>query len=403
VAEKMIISDKPEGGKSSPFFSAQFIIILFISFFIYCSSQMLTLTLPKYASNMGAVPEAVGFLTGIYAMCALLMRPISGQIVDTENKKKTLCIVLCTTLAAILGFVLSKNYWLLIVFRCLNGLAWGVGSTLCMTIATGCFTEKNMAAGVGIYGLGQTLAQTIAPIFALPIADTFGYNVLYLGNIALILISLVLTCFIKVKDSPSDSEPQKRRYSFSLNNMIHVPAILPASLTFCNTMAKAAIFTFLVIFGESLHVGNIGLFFTIQAATIFVCRPFLSKMADKFGLLKLLIPCEILVVSGLAVIASAHTLPVFLVAAVMMGISVAGEQPILMAECVKSAGPSKRGKASNTSYVGTDIGQFIGSNLSGVLVAWFGYRRMYLTIALPIIICTAAFFILFRRRASIVS
>jgi MFS family permease len=377
-----------------PIRNLQFILIFIISFFISCSSQMLSLTLPKFAHDLGATSQAVGLLAGIFAMCALCMRPFSGQIVDNENKKVILRIVLTLILAAVFGLTRSNQYWLLVMFRGLNGFAWGVGSTLCMTIAIDCLSKKNITAGIGIYGLGQTIAQAIAPTFALPVAYRFGYNTLYYGNVAIILICLALTFFIKTKDNPE----KVRKYSISLKNMVHIPALLPASLTLCTTIGKSSILAFLVIFGGTLNIANIGLYFSVQAATIIICRPFLSKLADKYGIFKILIPCEILAVCGLLLIASAQILPVFLVAAVLMGISASGEQPILMAECAKSADSSKRGRASNTSYLGLDIGQFAGSNLAGLLVAWFGYRHMYVISTLPIIICTIVFVILYTKR-----
>jgi MFS family permease len=355
---------------------------------------MLALTLPKYANEMGATSRAVGLLAGIYAMCALCMRPFSGQIVDNEDKKLMLRIVLLVILISVFGLTLSENYWLLVIFRGLNGLAWGVGSTLCMTIATDSFSDKNMAGGIGIYGLGQTAAQTLAPMFALPLANRLGYNNLYYINVALIIICLLLTFFI----TSGKNEKKQRKYSISLKNMIHFPAILPASLTMCSSMARSAIVAFLVIFSGTMNIANIGFYFTIQAVSVFVGRSFLSRLADKYGLLKILIPCEILAVIGLVIISQAASLPPLLIAAVFMGISLGGEHPMLMAECVKSADSSKRGRASNTSYVGTDIGQFFGSNIAGFMVAYLGYRNMYLVNVLPIIVCTVIFVVLFIRR-----
>jgi MFS family permease len=322
------------------------------------------------------------------------MRPVSGQIVDNENRKVMLRVVLLVILVSVFALTLSKNYRLLVVFRGLNGLAWGVGSTLCMTIATDCFSDKNMAGGIGLYGLGQTIAQTVAPTFALPLANRFGYNNLYRINVALILICLLLTFLMKA----ADTAPKERKYSINLKNMIHTPALLPASLTLCSAGMKSSITAFLVIFAGTMNIKSIGLYFTVQAITIFTFRPILSKLADKLGLLKILIPCEALAVTGLVLISFAGSLLSFLTAAVCMGISAAGEQPVLMAECVKSAEPSKRGRASNTSYMGTDIGHFIGSNLAGLCVAFMGYRRMYLAITLPLIICTAVFVVLYKRR-----
>jgi ABC-type transport system substrate-binding protein/nitrate/nitrite transporter NarK len=331
--------------QKSPLKNNAFILIFIIAFLNYNSSQMLSLTLPKFANEMGASAQAVGLLAGIFAMCALIMRPISGQIVDNENRLVLLRIVLSVMLVSVFGLTLSNQYWMLLVFRGLNGLGWGVGSTLCMTIATDCFSTKTMATGIGIYGLGQTMAQTLAPMFALPISLKYGYNTLYYINVALLIICLILTLFMKLDSTP----PKMKSYSINIKNMIYFPAISPAILTMCNAIAKSSVTAFLVIFAGTMDVKNIGLYFTIQAATIFVFRPLVSNMADRLGTLKVLIPCEIINVIALIIISISRSLPMFLFAAVLMGISIAGEQPILMAECVKTADRSKRGSASNTS------------------------------------------------------
>ena len=59
-----------------------------------------------------------------------MMRPLSGQIVDNENRLKLLRLVLTFVLVSVIGIMLSKSYWLLVFFRALHGFAWGIGSTL---------------------------------------------------------------------------------------------------------------------------------------------------------------------------------------------------------------------------------------------------------------------------------
>jgi MFS family permease len=366
-----------EGKSQSPFRNRQFLFIFVIAFLVYMSSTMLTLTLPKYANDLGATAQAVGLLAGMFQIAALSMRPISGQIVDNENRLITLRLVLLVILISVFGLALSSKYWMLIVFRALHGLAWGVGSTLFMTIASGCFPSKRMTAGIGVYGLGQVFAQTIAPTFAVPVALRFGYGTLYVGNIVLISICLVIALFMKIRSS----KPRLRSYSYNLKKMIYLPATLPATMTMVNSIAKSSIRAFLVIFAATMDIVNIGIFFTVQAVTISVTRPILSKLADRFGLTRILIPCEIFTVAGLVIVSFAHGLAGF-----------------LMSECVRSASPDKRVNASNTSYVGTDIGGFVGSNLAGIAVAYLGYRYMYRVFALPVIVLTVIYTILQARR-----
>ncbi len=378
----------------SIFRNRQFLLIFVIAFFVYMSSTMLNLTLPKYANDLGATAQAVGLLAGMFQIAALSMRPISGQIVDNENRLTMLRIVLFVVLLSAIGFAASGNYWLLVTFRVVHGLAWGVGSTLFLTIASSCVPSEKMTAGIGIYGLGQVFAQTIAPVFALPIAIKFGYNTLYIGNVLLISLCIVLTLFMTM----DHTKKEKRTYSYNLKNMIHLPAMLPATMTAVNAIAKSSVRAFLVIFAASMNIVDIGIFFTIQAITISVTRPILSKLADRYGLQNVLIPCQVFMVGGLIIVSYSSSLAMFLVAAVVLGIGTSGEQPILMSECVSSASIEERGKASNTSYVGVDVGGFIGSNLAGIAVAYVGYRYMYRFFAIPVVVFTIVYIIIHYRR-----
>lgn len=372
----------------------KFISIFVIAFLVYFSNSMLGITLPKYAHDLGATSQVIGTLSGIFAMCALIMRPVSGQIVDNESKKLLLRIVIGIIFLAVTGLTFSHQVWMLILFRGLNGFGWGIGSTLCMTIASSCFDKKNLGTGIGIYGLGQTIAQALAPMIALEVVQYYSYNFLYQFNVIICVLAFVLTFFITV----DETKKEDRKYSVNLKNMVCFPAIPPAMMTLCNSIAQASIASFLVIFADSISVIGIGLFFTIQAFTILLTRPFWGKATDKYGFFKALMPCEILITSGMLTIFFSHAIWQFILAAVLIGAGTAGSQPVLMSECIKRAPSDQMGSASNTSYIGTDVGNFVGSNLAGFVVALVGYRNLYLLFTLPIIISTLIYTIYDRRK-----
>jgi MFS family permease len=384
-------------GSEAIFKNKQFISIFVIAFLVYFSNSMLAQTLPKYAHDLGATSQIIGMLSGIFAMCALFMRPVSGQIVDTESKKLLLRLVIGIIFLSVTGLTFSHQVWMLIIFRGLNGLGWGIGSTLCMTIASSCFDKKNLGTGIGIYGLGQTLAQAFAPMIALEVVRSYSYNFLYGFNVIICAVAFILTYFMKI----DESEKKERKYSINLKKMVCFPAIPPAVMTLCNSIAQAAITSFLVIFADSISVIGIGVFFTIQAFTVLLTRPFWGKAVDKYGFFKALIPCEMLIVFGLITIFFSHALWQFIIAAVFVGAGTAGAQPVLMSECIKLASSDQRGSASNTSYIGTDIGMFTGSNLAGFVVAWVGYRNLYLLFTLPIIIYSLIYTISDRKKLAL--
>lgn len=364
-----------------------FLIIFIIAFFTYMSHNMISPTLPKYASILGASATIVGTVSGSFAMVALLVRPFSGQLVDICNKKNLLLLSIGCIMVSTFCLAIVHTPLLLIVFRGLNGLGWGFGSTLCMTIACNFFTKETMNSGIGIYGLGQTIAQAIGPTIGLSFAMMYGYSNLYILDTFLMAIAFILIFLLK-----NDSHPtQTQNISLRFDEMICKSALLPSLLTACNFFANAAITGFLVLFAETINISNPGIYFTIQALVIFVSRPFLSKLLDKYKIMKVLIPCEIFICLSLIILSISQNNIMFIISAILMGCGVSGSQPALMAECVNHVDIENRGKASNTSYIGQDIGMFLGSNLAGVIVSLLGYRWMYFIIIFPIMITTMIF------------
>jgi MFS family permease len=163
-----------------------------------------------------------------------------------------------------------------------------------------------------------------------------------------------LTLFLKI----DDPAPSKRNYSIILKEIFHFPALTPTGLEFCNAVAKSSIMAFIVISADIINIVNIGVFFTVQAITIFIFRPIVSRLADKIGTLKLLIPFEIAAIAAIMSVSRADNLAVFLVGAFFMGFSLAGHEPIIMAECAKIVEVKKRGAANNTLFLGINLGNF---------------------------------------------
>ncbi len=366
----------------------RFVLLFAIAFLAHFSNQVLSYSLPNYAHALGVPAHSVGLLSGIYAFSALLLRPLTGQIIDNENRIRLLRSLLLVLSVCGLCFSFSDRYWELTLLRGLYGLGWGLGTTLCMAIAAGFFSPAAMAAGLGIYNLGQLAAQLVGPAFALAAPDAFSYANLYRLNAAVLLLSAALSFFLRLPPQPK----KPRHYSLRLSEAFYLPALLPAALLLCNSICRGALTAFLAIFAKTLGVEGIGLFFTLQAGTTFVLRPLLPRLLERFSERRILLLCEILEGAALFLTATASSLAQFLAAAVLLGASFAGSQPILTAACVSPASPEQRGRASNACYIGMDIGIVLGSSCAGFLVAAVGYRFNFLLTILPLAACSAVYF-----------
>ena len=71
---------------------------------------------------------------------------------------------------------------------------------------------------------------------------------------------------------------------------------------------------------------------------------------------------------------------------------------MIQAMCVESVGPDRRGAASSTSYMGTNIGYLLGPTLGGMIAGRFGYSRMFASMNISLIIAILFYFGFVERR-----
>ena len=151
-------------------------------------------------------------------------------------------------------------------------------------------------------------------------------------------------------------------------------------------MTGAAIGTFLALYAIKLGVSGIGIYFSVNAVTMLVTRPFLGYLTERYGLLKIIIPCEILMAVSVIGLALSTNLTGILMVAVLMGIGSSGASPALVAACINSTSIDKRGVATSTNYVGLDTGLFLGASIAGLLINWFSYAVAFSFFSIPILI-----------------
>ena len=101
--------------------------------------------------------------------------------------------------------------------------------------------------------------------------------------------------------------------------------------------------------------------------------------------------------AAFVLIATARSLPVFLIAAVLYGMGYGGLQPILQAWCYKRETPERRGVASSTFFIGLDAGTGIGATVAGLVAQFLSYRQMYAFMLLPIA-CSMLIYLINSRR-----
>ena len=95
------------------------------------------------------------------------------------------------------------------------------------------------------------------------------------------------------------------------------------------------------------------------------------------------------------------TLPVAVIGAVMVAFGYGSSQPALQAMSLQTETPLRRGVASNTLYIGYDLGFFIGPLCGGLVYGISDYRVMFVSSSAVVALAIVGFLLIMpahRRR-----
>lgn len=370
----------------------QFTSIFLASCVFYLGLNTMMTMIPKFANTMTDSAAMVGLVSSAFAVAALALKVVAGPATDTFSKKKVIIFASMLLAVAFFGYSLSNSVQMLIVFRLLQGTAQAFTAIALLALASDYLPKEHMTSGIGIYSLGQTACQALAPAFGLKLANLFGYHILCAICGGLIVIATLMIATLK------DDFVQTKKFRITLKGIAVKEALVPAFVMGLLIMTYSMVSSYLLIYAEKQGVEGIGTFFTINACVMLISRPPISKLADKYGTTVVMVPALAIFAATYFMISGATELWVYLLAGIIMGLSYGACQPLIQALCIKSVGPDRRGSASNTNYIGFDMGNMLGPVIAGWLVDSCGYDFTWKVATIPVFLAMAVM-LLWRKQA----
>lgn len=138
-------------------------------------------------------------------------------------------------------------------------------------------------------------------------------------------------------------------------------------------------------------ISGISLFFTFNAAVLFVIRMSVGKIIDRHSLTLIVNVSLITSIAAMAAIGAGQCLWVMLAAAVLKAVGQGGGQISLQSACMKKVDALSVGVATSTFYIGADLGQGLGPIICGEISDRFGYKVMFYCVAVMIFAAMAGF------------
>ncbi len=367
-----------------------FALLCFANVALFMSIQVLLPTLPVYLFKVGGSQQDIGYAMGAFTICAMVMRPIAGWLVDTYGRKKIITLGMILMLAVSGLYQLSTVPIMIIVTRGLHGLAFGIVGTAIGTIVADSLPITRLTEGMGYFGLTTSLSMAVAPIIGFWLADSYGYSALFSWVIAMSVVALLLS--MPVKGTKFTLNNSTRSVIGIWTNLLEKSSIPSSSVMFLLAAVYGSVLSFIALYASESGINNIGLFFTAMAAAMLISRPISGRWADRGGSSKVILIGHLAIITGVSIISLSHTIEGFMTAGAVFGFGFGFCMPTLQALSVRYAPGHRRGAATGTFFIALDLGIGLGTIFWGYVAAASSYQIMYFTTLIPTILAGALYY-----------
>lgn len=325
------------------------------SFILACIANLLTgiafyqisVTLPFFIIEYFKVSEAkMSLVLSSYVLSALLIRFVSGYLVDNFSRKKVYIISFIIFVSLFFGYTITSGILFLFVLRIFHGMAWGVITTSANTLTIDLLPVNKRGQGIGYYGLMSTLAMSIGPIIGMYIYDHYNFDLIFYSAILFGVIGILLAIFI---DEPKNVLINKESKSpIDINQFILVNAIPIAINVLLIEVTYGALYTFGVMYGKFLKIEGASYLFLSIAIGIASSRIFSGKLIDKGWINQINLLGLLSITIGYFFIAFPNFDFFYFIGSYLIGLGFGVSIPAFQTQFMNMTEPEKRGAANST-------------------------------------------------------
>lgn len=348
--------------------------------------------LPLYLEELGVTNEkSLSIWTGAIFSAAFLsgaiMAPIWGIFADKFGQKANLIRAGIGMGILTFSMAFATGPWMLLGLRFSMGFFSGF-ITVSFSYLSRITPKEQTGSALGFLQTGGISGGIVGPLFGGALSDWFGFRPVFAVTGISILITLLLVIYAIPKDQPMLSEKGKQgTFKDVLTNkhliILFVAAfLLQAAMLSTNSMMTIFVKSF-VTNKENLAL-LAGFAASILGIAIIIGSPYLGKLGDRIGHIKLL--PVVMVASGILFLPQLWTDNIYelYVWRFMQGLLLGGVWPAIQTLIHKKTPPDIQGRAfgvtSSVRFLGNLAGPLIGGWISGSYVTAyvFGFAGILL-------------------------
>ncbi|HSP90816.1 MAG TPA: MFS transporter [Vicinamibacterales bacterium] len=349
-------------------FTPRFFLMCGFSFAVFLSAFQLFPTAPFRIRELGGDTFAAGLFLACLTLASAVSAPFTGAMADRFGRRRTLRVggVALTILSA--GYAVLADYRLMLGLAVLHGLFWSAVLTASAAYMTGMLPARRRAEGIAYWGLASVLALAVGPSVGFWIYQS-GWMV-----VCVVMTLLNLAVAIIAWRLPAERPHPAREEGGQPGPLIEWRVLVLSGTLLLYSYAYGAITSFAAMYAEASGSSPKGIYLTVVGLAIIATRPFLGRIADRAGYVRLLIPCLLMISAGLLVLVGGGGRPWQILSAVIFGTGYGTAYPVYVAYLLQRVSAARRGAAFGALLAAFDTGIGTGSLATGWIVGIAGYR-----------------------------
>ena len=370
-----------------------YIKVLLTNFSMSFSFYLLTPLLPIYLSeNFAAPKDVIGTVLFGYSVTVLLIRPFSGYLVDSFDRKKILMGCLCFYFILFSGYLAAVSLAVFAIIRTVHGGPFGAATVANSTVAIDVLPSSRRNEGIGFYGLSNNVATAIAPTAGILLYSSTGnFNILFIISLVVASLGFWISSTVTIPEK----EKIRNKTKLSLDRFFLVAGALLAANMLCFGFCYGVLSNYLAIYGkEKLGLTNsTGIYFMLLSIGLILSRFQGAKALREGKLVKNAAEGIILSTFGYTLFVATDSMTGYYTSAVLIGLGNGHLWPAFQNMMINLAHNNQRGTANSTLMTSWDAGVGIGILAGGFLAEKIDYSAAFWTVAGVHIVGLALYFV----------
>lgn len=347
-------------------FTARFVVLGIADLGYFTAFGVAIFALPLYVTGpVGGDDAVAGLAFGVFALSALVLRPIVGRLTDLHGRRPFLVGGALIAAVSLGSLALTEDIVVIVALRLLAGVAEAAFFVAGFAALVDIAPPTRLGEALSYNSLGLYLGIALGPPLGEALVRGLGFGLAWASAAGLSLLTAGL-CLV-VGETGAGPPPRGEA-----RPLIHRPA-LPILLGFlASLLAMGGFLAFAALQGVRVGLANASLALLVYGGVVVVCRVAFARVPDRLPSLILGSMALGTIAAGL-VLAAAWPSPAGLIlGAAVAAVGVAFSTPAFFSAIFATAEPSQRGAASGTASAAIDIGLGLGPIMLGVVAEGFG-------------------------------